>query len=60
MAALDWIFCAVLLVSVLLGLWRGLVFEVLSLLSWLVALVAARFFAVDMALLYFRIFFQDL
>jgi membrane protein required for colicin V production len=51
MAALDWIFCAVLLVSVLLGLWRGLVFEVLSLLSWLVALVAARFFAVDMALL---------
>ena len=51
MAALDWIFCAVLLVSVLLGAWRGLVFEVLSLLSWLVALVAARFFAVDMALL---------
>ena len=50
MAALDWIFCAVLLVSVLLGAWRGLVFEVLSLLSWLVALVAARFFAVDMAL----------
>jgi membrane protein required for colicin V production len=51
MVALDWIFCAVLLVSVLLGVWRGLVFEVLSLLSWLVALVAARFFAVDMALL---------
>lgn len=51
MAALDWIFCAVLLVSVLLGAWRGLVFEVLSLLSWLVALIAARFFAVDMALL---------
>ena len=51
MAALDWIFCAVLLVSVLLGAWRGLVFEVLSLLSWLVALVAARFFALDMALL---------
>jgi membrane protein required for colicin V production len=51
MAALDWIFCAVLLVSVLLGAWRGLVFEVLSLLSWLVALVAARCFAIDMALL---------
>jgi membrane protein required for colicin V production len=51
MAALDWIFCAVLLVSVLLGAWRGLVFEVLSLLSWLVALVAARYFAIDMALL---------
>lgn len=51
MAALDWIFGVVLLVSVLLGAWRGLVFEVLSLLSWLVALVAARFFALDMALL---------
>jgi membrane protein required for colicin V production len=49
MAALDWIFCAVLLVSVLLGVWRGLVYEVLSLLSWLVALVAARYFAQDMA-----------
>jgi membrane protein required for colicin V production len=51
MAALDWIFCAVLLLSVLLGAWRGLVFEVLSLLSWLVALIAARYFAIDMALL---------
>lgn len=51
MAALDWIFCAVLLVSMLLGVWRGLVYEVLSLLSWLVALVAARYFALDMALL---------
>jgi membrane protein required for colicin V production len=50
MVALDWIFAAVLLVSVLLGLWRGLVYEVLSLLSWLVALVAARYFAVDMAM----------
>jgi membrane protein required for colicin V production len=49
MTALDWIFCAVLLVSVLLGVWRGLVYEVLSLLSWLVALVAARYFALDMA-----------
>jgi membrane protein required for colicin V production len=50
MLALDWIFAAVLLVSVLLGLWRGLVYEVLSLLSWLVALVAARYFAVDVAM----------
>jgi membrane protein required for colicin V production len=51
MTALDWIFSAVMLVSIALGAWRGLVFEVLSLLSWLVALVAARFFADDMALL---------
>ena len=31
MAALDWIFAAVLLASMLVGAWRGLVFEVLSL-----------------------------
>ena len=30
MAALDWVFIAVLLVSLLLGLLRGLVYEVFS------------------------------
>jgi membrane protein required for colicin V production len=49
MAVLDWIFAAVLLLSVLLGAWRGLVFEVLSLLSWIVALVVAKSFALDVA-----------
>jgi len=36
---------AVLVVSLLMGLWRGLVFEVLSLLMWAVAWVAAHAFA---------------
>lgn len=36
---------AVLVVSLLIGLWRGLVFEVLSLLMWLVAWVVAHAFA---------------
>jgi len=45
MAAVDWIFCAVLLASLLLGLWRGLVFEVLSLCGWIVAFVLAQWWA---------------
>lgn len=49
MPALDWIFAAVLLLSMLLGAWRGLVFEVLSLLSWVAAFVLAQVFALDVA-----------
>ncbi|MBE0474684.1 CvpA family protein [Rhodoferax sp.] len=49
MAALDWIFATVLLLSVLLGAWRGLVFEVLSLLSWVAAFVLAQWLALDVA-----------
>lgn len=51
MAALDLIFIAVLLLSMLLGAWRGLVFEMLSALSWVVAFVLAQWFAADMAAL---------
>ena len=39
---LDWVFLAILLLSFLLGAWRGLVFEVLSLATWFVAFVAAQ------------------
>lgn len=49
MATLDWIFLAVLLASMVVGAWRGLVFEVLSLLSWAVAFFAAQWFAADAA-----------
>lgn len=45
MATLDWIVLAVLAASVLLGLWRGLVYEVLSVLSWLAAFILAQWFA---------------
>lgn len=45
MPVLDWIFLAVLLASLLLGAWRGLVFEVLSLVSWVVAFVLAQWLA---------------
>lgn len=48
-AALDWIFAVVLLASLVLGAWRGLVYEVLSVLSWLAAFMLAQWFAPDVA-----------
>lgn len=45
MAVLDWVFAGVLLVSLVLGAWRGLVYEVLSVLGWIVAFVLAQWFA---------------
>ncbi len=47
MAALDWIFLAVLGASLLLGAWRGLVFELFSLAGWVLAFLAAQWFAAD-------------
>ena len=38
----DWLLVAVLLASVLIGLVRGFVFEVLSLVGWIVAWIAAQ------------------
>lgn len=49
MPALDWIFSAVLLLSMALGAWRGLVYEVLSLVNWAVAFVAAQWLALDVS-----------
>lgn len=48
MQTLDGIFLGVLLVSLLLGLWRGLVYEVLSLLNWVLAFVLAQWLAPDL------------
>jgi membrane protein required for colicin V production len=39
---LDWALLAVLLLSVIVGLWRGLVFEILSLAGWVAAFIAAQ------------------
>lgn len=47
MAALDWVFVTVLMASLLIGAWRGLVFELLSLAGWVAAFVAAQWFADD-------------
>lgn len=45
----DWALAAALALSVVIGLWRGLVFEVLSLLGWVAAYVAAQAFAAVVA-----------
>jgi membrane protein required for colicin V production len=44
-STLDWVFIAVLATSMLLGAWRGLVYELISVASWLAAFVAAQWFA---------------
>lgn len=49
MALLDWAVLAILLMSLLLGAVRGLVYEVLSVLGWMAAFVAAQWFAADVA-----------
>lgn len=50
MPILDWIFFAVLGVSLLLGAWRGLVYELLSAVSWVLAFILAQWFAPEVAL----------
>jgi membrane protein required for colicin V production len=45
MATLDWIFLGVLVASLLLGAWRGLVYEVLSVVNWIAAFVLAQWLA---------------
>lgn len=44
---LDWIFAAGLLLSIALGVWRGFVYEVLSVLNWLLAFVLAQWLGAD-------------
>jgi len=49
MPMLDWVFVAVLALSLLLGAWRGLVYEVLSVASWIAAFIVAQWLAPDAA-----------
>ncbi len=44
-SAIDWILLAVLSLSMLLGLWRGLVQEVLSLVGWVAAFYVSQIYA---------------
>lgn len=45
----DWLLCAVLLLSMLVGAWRGLVYELMSLAGWVAAFVLAQWLAQDVA-----------
>ena len=47
LAALDWVFLALVLGSLLVGAWRGLVFELISLAGWAAAFVVAQWLASD-------------
>lgn len=47
MTVFDYGLIAVLLISLMLGVWRGLVYEVLSLLGWPLAFVLAKKFSPD-------------
>jgi membrane protein required for colicin V production len=48
-AAFDWIALGVLGISLLVGAWRGLVYELLSVLGWVAAFVLAQMFAPSVA-----------
>lgn len=52
MNALDYAILAVILISVIFALWRGFVHQAISLASWLVALLAARLLATEVAQLF--------
>ena len=49
MPILDWIVVAVLAISLVVGAWRGLVYELLSLANWIAAFLLAQWFAPDVA-----------
>ena len=49
MEILDGILLAILVVSMLLGAWRGLVYELFSLIGWVAGFFVARLFAADVA-----------
>ena len=49
MTEFDYTVFAIVFLSALLGCWRGLVYEILSLLGWVAAVVVARLFAAKVA-----------
>jgi len=49
LAWVDWVMLGLLALSVVVGLWRGLVFELMSLVGWIVAYVVAQLFSPDLA-----------
>ena len=49
MAILDGVLLGIMVVSMLLGAWRGLIFELFSLVGWVAGFFVARLFAPDVA-----------
>jgi len=48
MNTLDWVICALALLAILSGLWRGLIKEILGLAAWVIGFLAAQMFATEM------------
>ncbi|MEQ1837696.1 MAG: CvpA family protein [Candidatus Nitrotoga sp.] len=49
MTGFDYTVIAIVVMSMLLGMWRGIIYEVLALLGWLSAFLIARWLAADVA-----------
>jgi membrane protein required for colicin V production len=49
MVWVDWVFLALVVLSALVGLWRGLVFELMSLAGWVVAYFLAHWLSPQLA-----------
>jgi membrane protein required for colicin V production len=49
MTFVDWTLLGILGLSLVIGIWRGLVYEVLSVFVWIAAFVLAQWFAPDVA-----------
>ena len=49
MTTTDWVLLSILLLSMLVGAWRGLVHELMSLAGWVVGFVMAQWFAAEVA-----------
>jgi membrane protein required for colicin V production len=47
MTALDYVFLAIMMISIGLGWWRGFVYELISLLAWIAAYFVARLFVTE-------------
>ncbi|MDD2722276.1 MAG: CvpA family protein [Gallionella sp.] len=49
MTAFDYVTISIMLISLLLGVWRGFVYEVLSLAGWPLAFVLSKLYAAEIA-----------
>lgn len=49
MTEFDYIIFAIIVLSILLGWWRGIVYEILSLLSWVTSYFVAKSWAIEFA-----------
>ena len=49
MTAFDYIVIGIVAVSVVLGIWRGVVGEIIALVAWILAFLAAQFFGAEVA-----------